>query len=52
MVLRQNPDADLPRQQGRGARKAEPSQRRLAKEYGSFDPADTHHARSMLRQIK
>ena len=52
LVFRQDPDADLPRQRRLGARKAEPGQGRVEGPHDSFDPADTHHARSTVCQIK
>src|SRR3974390_481438 len=35
-----------------GTRKAERSQGSIKRVHNSFDPADTHHARSTVRQIK
>ena len=52
MVFRQDPDADLPRQRRLGARKAERGEGSVKEPHDSFDPADTHHARSIVRQIK
>jgi hypothetical protein len=44
--------ANFPRQRRRRARKAEPSKGCIVRAPNSFDPADTHHARSTVRQIK
>ena len=45
-------NADLPRQRRLGTRKAEHRKGGIEGTHDSFDPADTHHARSMVRQIK
>src|SRR6266700_1725236 len=52
MVLRENPDADLPGHHPRGARKTEPGTRCVTDVISSLDPADTHHARSNNCQVK
>src|SRR5436190_717131 len=52
MVLRENPDADLPGHHPRGARKTELGTRCVTDVISSLDPADTHHARSNNCQVK
>jgi hypothetical protein len=52
MVLRENPDADLPGHHPRGARKTKPGTRCVTDVISSLDPADTHHARSNNCQVK
>ena len=52
LVFRQNPNADLPQQRGLGTRKTERRQGGIEGVHASLDPADTHHARSIVRQIK
>jgi hypothetical protein len=52
LVLRQDADADLPRQRRMGARETEHPNGRVEEANDSFDPADTRHARSTVRQIK
>src|SRR6266699_7121382 len=52
MVLRENPDADLPGHHPCGARKTELGTRCVTDVISSLDPADTHHARSNNCQVK
>src|SRR6476620_11288745 len=52
LVFRQDADADLTRQRRTGAAKTGSGQGCIDDPADSFDPADTHHARSTICQIK